>query len=79
MDIVEDRWDVGYCNYVTLTNTSDEAVDGWMVQFDVEGTINNSWNVDRNGDSGLVTFSNVAWNGLLQPSGQVEFGYCVAL
>ncbi|MBV71772.1 MAG: hypothetical protein CMH52_10570 [Myxococcales bacterium] len=79
VDIVEDRWDVGYCNYVTLTNTSDEAVDGWMVQFDVEGTINNSWNVDRNGDSGVVTFSNVAWNGLLQPNGQVEFGYCVAL
>ncbi len=79
VDVVEDRWDVGYCNYVTLTNTSEEVVDGWIVQFDVEGTINNSWNVDRNGDSGLVTFSNVAWNGLLQPSGQVEFGYCVAL
>jgi endo-1,4-beta-xylanase len=79
VDIREDRWDMGYCGYVTLTNTSAEPIDGWMVQTNVEGTINNVWNVEHNGDSGLVTFSNVGWNGLIQPNGQVEFGFCSTL
>ena len=75
----DDRWDAGYCSYVTILNTSDEPVDGWMLQFEIEGTINNSWNVERNADSETVTFSNVEWNGLIAPGGQVEFGFCATL
>ena len=79
VDIRDDRWATGYCQYVTITNTSQEAIDGWSVQIEVEGTLNNAWNVEYTGDTGPVVFSNLGWNGLLQAESQVEFGFCAAL
>ena len=79
VDIRDDRWASGYCQYVTITNTSTETIDGWSVQIDVEGTLNSAWNVEYTGDAGSVTFSNVTWNSLLPAEAQVEFGFCAAL
>ena len=68
VDIRDDRWASGYCQYVTITNIGSETIDGWSVQIEVEGTLNNAWNVEYIGDTGPVVFSNVGWNGLL-PAG----------
>ena len=78
VDVRDDRWDSGYCSYVTVTNASDLALNGWMVSIEVEGMINNAWNVNRDGDSGSVIFSNVEWNALLNPEQSAEFGFCAA-
>jgi len=74
----EDRWAAGYCGYYTISNTSAEPIE-WAVDVDVEGTINNAWNVARTGDSGRVRFSGVEWNAFVQPNQQVEFGFCADL
>ena len=79
VDEREDRWDSGFCLYVTLTNTSEETVDGWSVQLNVEGTIDSVWNAMNSADSGSVTFTNVAWNNVIAPQASVEFGFCTAL
>ena len=51
----------------------------WAFEAEVEGTINNAWNVSRSGDSGRVRFSGVEWNRVVAPEQQVEFGYCADL
>jgi len=71
----EDRWEGGYCAYYTVANSSAEPIE-WAVDVDVDGTINNAWNVNRTGDSGRVRFSGVEWNAFVQPNQQVEFGFC---
>ncbi len=75
----EDRWTTGYCIYVTVTNQSEEEVNGWTVQLVVEGTINNAWSVERSADSGPVDFTPVEWARVLPPQGSIDFGFCGAL
>ena len=74
----EDRWQTGLCAYYTVRNVSADPVE-WAFEAEVEGTINNAWNVSRSGDSGRVRFSGVEWNRVVAPEQQVEFGYCADL
>ena len=74
----EDRWETGLCAYYTVRNVTVDPVE-WAFEAEVEGTINNSWNVVRSGDSGRVRFSGVDYNRIVQPDQQVEFGYCANL
>jgi hypothetical protein len=79
VDEREDRWDSGFCLYVTLTNISEESVDGWSVQLNIDGTLTDVWNAEYSGDSGQVTFTNVGWNSVIAPQASVEFGLCATL
>jgi len=79
VDFRDDRWETGYCRYVTVTNVSQEGLNGWMISIDVDGTIDNAWNVNYDSDSGVVVFSNVEWNAILVPEQSAEFGFCAAL
>lgn len=79
VDVRDDRWASGYCQYVTISNMSTESIDGWSVEIEVEGTLNSAWNVEYTGDTGAVVFSNLSWNSVLPSDGQVEFGYCATL
>jgi hypothetical protein len=72
----EDRWDTGYCRYVTVNNSSDDQIDGWVVQLTIEGSINNAWNIEYSADSGVVNFTPVEWNTTLYPQSSIEFGFC---
>jgi hypothetical protein len=78
VNVREDRWQTGYCAYYNIANTTDEPIE-WAVDAQVDGVINNAWNVDRSGDSGQVRFWGVAWNAFVQPNQQVEFGFCASL
>ena len=79
IDERRDGWETGYCLYVTVTNASEEVIDGWSVQLNIQGTLTNAWNVNYSGESGLVTFSNVEWNSQIAPQASVEFGMCASL
>jgi cellulase/cellobiase CelA1 len=74
----EDRWNDGYCAYYTIANTTEEPIE-WAVDTEVDGTINNAWNVNRSGDGGRVRFWGVEWNAFVQSNQQVEFGFCADL
>ncbi|GAB3982654.1 hypothetical protein GCM10027615_65860 [Plantactinospora veratri] len=38
-------------------------------------TVTNSWNSQRSGSSGAVTFTNVSFNGRISPGESTEFGF----
>lgn len=69
------RWETGYCVQAIVANTTDADLT-WVVAHDVEGTINNLWNAEADGDSGPVMIRGVAWNATLPPGGQADFGWC---
>ena len=62
--------------FLTVQKTSNEQIDGWVVELMVEGTINNAWNVERTADSGVVQFTPLTWNITIYPEGSVDFGFC---
>jgi len=75
--VVTDDWGAGYCNEVTVTNTSMEIVD-WAVTLDVEGTLQEGspWNANADARSGRVGFTGVDWNRRIDPAGMASFGFC---
>ena len=79
VDIRDDRWATGYNRYVTVTNTGDETLNGWAISIEVDGTITNAWEVERDGDTGTVIFTNGQWNGVLAPGAAAQFGYGASL
>lgn len=79
VDIRDDRWSAGYCQYVSITNASTATIDGWSVQIPIEGTLSSAWNVAYDREMGDVIFSNLDWNSVLIAGDQVEFGFCGTL
>ena len=63
------------CHQVTVTNLGAEEA-AWSVILTIPGTVNNSWNTERSGDTGDVTFVGVTWNRSLGPGASAMFGYC---
>lgn len=72
------RWATGYCADGVVTNPTDADVV-WRVTHEVEGTINNLWNAERDADSGRVTFTGLHWNGTIGPGQSADFGWCAQL
>ena len=73
---VTDRWQDGYCRYLSVTNTSAETIEGWAVQVEVEGTLDHAWNAEYSGAQGSVTFSHLDWNRVVAPQMTRDFGFC---
>ena len=75
--VVDSDWGDGYCNQVTVTNTSGETVD-WSITIDVEGTLNDGspWNANASARSGSVVFTGVEWNRRLDGGAMAAFGFC---
>ena len=71
---IDGSWSTGYQETVTVTNNGSSPVT-WKVQVKVDGSITQIWNAEKSGNSGLVTFSGVGWNGTLQPGGKASFGF----
>jgi hypothetical protein len=69
-------WTGGFVATVRVTAGSS-AVNGWSVGLTVPSgaTISNAWNVNRSGNSGVVQFSNVAYNAQIPAGGYAEFGF----
>jgi hypothetical protein len=74
----QSRWPTGYCTNGTATNHGAAEVE-WTIEAEIEGTINNAWNVVVSANSGRIAFSGVAWNALLGPGQSARFGYCADL
>ncbi|MCA9543631.1 MAG: DUF1588 domain-containing protein, partial [Myxococcales bacterium] len=72
------RWDSGYCLRAYVENTTDADLT-WVVAHDVEGTINNLWSAESEGDSGRVLFRGEVWNATLAPGQTTDFGWCAQL
>jgi hypothetical protein len=73
----DSSWETGFCERVTVTNTTSARVD-WVVTHNIAGRVTQNWNSERTGDSGAVVFRGAAWNRTLDPRGTAEFGFCAA-
>lgn len=72
------RWQTGYCADGVVTNPG-EADLTWVVEADIEGTINNLWNAMSDAQSGRVTFTGMPYNAVLGPGQSAHFGFCATL
>lgn len=73
---VSSAWNNGYNAGVTITNTTDKAVDNWAVKLYTEDTITNIWNaviVEKTEDGYLI--QNDGWNQDIKSGASVEFGF----
>lgn len=76
---VVDQWAGEFRAEVTVTNTAQQPVEGWALNWSfpegpgigVEGT----WNGTADQDGTAVTFRNADWNGTLPAGGSVAFGF----
>lgn len=67
-------WTYGASVDLVVTNTSDEAISGWEVEFDLAPEISESWNLDVAGEGSRVTASDVGWNGSLEAGESMVVG-----
>jgi len=71
-----DDWGSGFTGELKLTNLSDQAWNGWEVEFDWEHNLTQFWSsqqVSRSGDHYVI--KNESWNGVVQPGASVTFGF----
>jgi Protein of unknown function (DUF1592)/Protein of unknown function (DUF1588)/Protein of unknown function (DUF1587)/Protein of unknown function (DUF1595)/Cellulose binding domain/Protein of unknown function (DUF1585) len=68
-------WGMGYCKTYSLKNTSTAPIT-WSVALTVDGKMNNHWECEVSGDTGIVTFSGVSHNATLNAGATGQFGFC---
>lgn len=68
-------WGMGYCKTYSLKNTSTAPIT-WSVSLTVDGKLNNHWECEVSGDTGMVTFTGAAHNATLNPGAMGQFGFC---
>lgn len=73
-------WSTGYGADVTVTNTGDTAATGWTVEFDLPAgtTVSSSWSSVRTQTGQRYRFTNVSWNGTVNPGASQTFGFNAA-
>ncbi|MFC6018466.1 endo-1,4-beta-xylanase [Plantactinospora solaniradicis] len=69
-------WTGGFVATVRVTAGSS-GTNGWSVGVTLPSgaTVTNAWNTNRSGNSGAVTFTNVAYNGRIAAGQSTEFGF----
>ncbi|MAI70290.1 MAG: hypothetical protein CMM01_05195 [Rhodopirellula sp.] len=69
-------WGSGFTGELKLTNRTDEAWDGWEIEFDWEHNLTQFWSsklVSHSGQHYVV--KNESWNGTVEPGGSVTLGF----
>ncbi len=73
---VVSEWDNGFTGNVIITNNSDQAINGWELEFNAPFEMNDIWGgsiESHQGDQYVIT--NAAWNGFLAAGESIEFGF----
>ncbi|WP_344976829.1 glycoside hydrolase family 9 protein, partial [Salinactinospora qingdaonensis] len=72
-----EKVDAGLNNQVVVTNTSDEPIDEWQLDWSfLDGqTIGDHWNAAIEQDGAAVTATNADYNGTMNPGDAVTFGF----
>jgi hypothetical protein len=68
-------WEQGYCEKITVRNTGKEAYE-WRADFDVNGTIYDSWNGRFSQEGNRIGITGLEWNKVLQAGQSSEIGFC---
>jgi chitinase len=71
---VTSDWGSGRNVDLTITNTGSTAVSGWSVSMPWAGASVSMWNATANLAGGVLTATNVSWNGSLAPGASATVG-----
>lgn len=73
-------WSGGYQSEVTVTNTGDVPMLGWMVDWTLPAgqSVASLWNGNATYSGQDVMVHNADWNGALDPGKSATFGYVVS-
>ena len=69
-------WQGGYCRDVIFRNTSDEVINEWSIQLEVQGSVYHVWNAHHLVEREWVTFTPLDWNRSVIPNLPYSFGFC---
>ncbi|GAA3763908.1 PQQ-dependent sugar dehydrogenase [Salinactinospora qingdaonensis] len=74
---VDSQWGTGFTASVTITNTSEEPVTGWSLEwsFTAGQQITNGWQAEVTQTGTMVTATNMSWNDTISPGGTQQFGF----
>ncbi|MBN8905539.1 MAG: cellulose binding domain-containing protein, partial [Rhodospirillales bacterium] len=72
----QDDWGSGFIGAVTIGNTTDIAVTGWTIAFDLANAITNIWNAEIVSHVGThYVIRNLAYDATIPAGGTVSFGF----
>lgn len=73
-------WSGGYQSEVTVTNSGDVPMLGWMVDWSLPGgqSVASLWSGNATYNGQAVMVHNADWNGSLSPGQSTTFGYVVS-
>ncbi len=70
-------WQTGFCTSFKIKNHSNEAVQNWQLQFNMnQAKIKNSWNADFKQSIGQYTVTPYDWGKTIQPNQVRDVGFC---
>jgi len=76
--MTQSSWQTGYCDDVTVTNTTGGTID-WTVSIPAQGTIQNVWNANQSSSGSDWVFTGQSYNTPLPAMGTASFGFCANL
>jgi poly(hydroxyalkanoate) depolymerase family esterase len=70
-------WNTGLTSNLTITNTSNTAINGWSLRFTLPSgqTIASGWNATYTPASGAITATNLSYNASIAPGASVGIGF----
>ncbi|GAA0428407.1 hypothetical protein Acor_71410 [Acrocarpospora corrugata] len=70
-------WGSGWEGKFVITNGGATAINGWSVAFNLPAgsNIGSFWDASMTRSGQRFTFTNVGWNGTIQPGGTASFGF----
>ena len=74
--VISNEWNSGFTSAVTMTNNTDQTIDGWTTSLDFvdETYIANIWNASLS-TSNPYQISNESYNRVILPGGTTSFGF----
>ncbi len=70
-------WGTGYNAQIAITNTGDEPIRGWTLDFTLEAPINSLWNGQLTGEAPTYTVSDMGNNAVIGPGQSQSVGFQV--
>ncbi|GAA3758652.1 glucose/arabinose dehydrogenase [Spinactinospora alkalitolerans] len=74
---VDSDWGSGFTATVVVTNTGDEPIDGWELEWDFAGDqqVTNQWQAEVAQEGSAVSAANLEWNNVIRPGDSRSFGF----
>ncbi|WP_033417044.1 glycoside hydrolase family 48 protein [Hahella ganghwensis] len=75
--VTENVWNNGFVAYVTVTNNTNETVEGWTMEVPLSATdsFTNGWSAEYQVNGASISASHMSWNATIAPGASVNFGF----